>query len=68
MEDTKQVMHTGIKVDHIRDDKYCLYWVDCDGQNAEYITGVYGFENAVRVANGIGHEQAEYVTHCVPPR
>ena len=59
----KQILHCGIKVDHIRADQYCLYWVDADGQNAEHITSVYGFENAVRVANGIAFEQAEFVTH-----
>jgi hypothetical protein len=65
----KPVFHTGIKVDQpdTASNRYCLYWVDDDGQNASYIVSVFGFENAVRVANGIGHEQTEYVTHCMPP-
>ena len=45
------------------DNEFILYWQDKDGNNSEYITKVYGFENAVSVAKGISHEQAEYVKH-----
>jgi len=43
--------------------EHCLYWQDEDGNNSEFICVVYGFENAVRVANGIAYEQVEYVKH-----
>ena len=47
-----------------RDNKqYGLYWEDCDGNNAEFICYVFGFENAVRVANGISYDQCEFVKH-----
>jgi len=42
---------------------YCLYWQDKDGNNSEFICAVHGFENAIRVANGIAHEQVEFVKH-----
>jgi hypothetical protein len=44
-------------------DKFALEWVDEYGGSSEHICFVYGFENAVRVANGIAHDQCEYVTH-----
>lgn len=43
--------------------QFCLYWQDEDGNGSEFICTVYGFENAVRVANGISVDQAEYVKH-----
>ncbi len=52
----------GINVVHLGPHRYGLYWVD-DQHAEEYICQVYGFENAVRVANGIAHEQVEYVKH-----
>lgn len=45
----------------IRDNEFCLYWQDEDGNGPEFICTVYGFENAWRVANGISVDQAEYV-------
>ena len=42
---------------------YCLYFQDNDGNNSEFICAVNGFENAIRVANGIAHEQVEFVKH-----
>ena len=58
------VMHNTIAVYHgTRDNEMCIYWQDNDGNNSEFICHVYGFENAIRVANGIAHEQAEYVKH-----
>ena len=43
--------------------QYSLNWVDDLGYASEHICFVFGFENAVRVANGIAHDQCEYVTH-----
>ena len=45
--------------------QYGLFWEDCDGNNFKFICYVFGFENAVRVANGISHNQCEFVKH--PP-
>ena len=64
----KNVIHNTIavveSVTKYRDpEQYCLYWQDEDGNNSEFICVVYGFENAVRVANGIAHEQVEFVKH-----
>ena len=58
---TKQIYHNMIIVEHTVYDKYGLYWADENGNSQEFICGVYGFENAVRVANGIAHEQVEFV-------
>ena len=44
-------------------DMFTLDWVDEYGGASEHICHVFGFENAVRVANGIAHDQCEYVTH-----
>ena len=44
-------------------DKFALDWVDEYGGSSEHVCFVYGFENAIRVANGIAHGQCEYVTH-----
>ena len=56
-----------VKSDLFYDDKYAIYWgVEDTVEGGEYICCVYGFENAVRVANGIAHEQAEYVVHPSP--
>jgi len=44
-----------------RENQFCLYWQDEDGNGSEFICTVYGFNNACRVANGISVEQAEYV-------
>jgi hypothetical protein len=43
--------------------EFCLYWQEEDGNHLEFICAVYGFENAIRVANGIAHEQVEFVKH-----
>ena len=43
-------------------DMFTLEWVDEYGGASEHICHVFGFENAVRVANGIAHDQCEYVT------
>ena len=49
-------------------EEFCLYWQDGDGNHSEFICAVYGFENAIRVANGIAHEQVEFVKHpCFDP-
>tara|TARA_B110000967_G_scaffold98312_1_gene100991 strand:- start:1813 stop:2031 length:219 start_codon:yes stop_codon:yes gene_type:complete len=48
--------------------QYALDWADEDGNNKSHICYVFGFENAVRVANGIAHEQVEFVKHpCFDP-
>ena len=44
-------------------DQYGLYWQDDNGNNSDFIVAVHGFENAIRVANGIAHRQCEYVKH-----
>ena len=44
-------------------DQYGLYWQDDNGNSSEFIVLVHGFENAIRVANGIAHRQCEYVKH-----
>ena len=44
-------------------DMFTLDWVDEYGGGSEHICNVFGFENAVRVANGIAHDQCEYVKH-----
>ena len=63
----KNVIHNAIAVQYgTREGQYCLYWQDEDGNNSEYICVVYGFDNAMRVANGIAHKQAEFVKAPVP--
>ena len=48
--------------------QYAIEWADEDGNNNSHICYVFGFENAIRVANGIAHEQCEFVTHpCFNP-
>ena len=61
----KSLIHNTIAVEYgiSRSNEHCLYWQDEDGNNSEFICVVYGFDNAVRVANGIAHEQVEYVKH-----
>ena len=61
----KNIIHNTISVEYgiSRSNEHCLYWQDEDGNNSEFICVVYGFDNAVRVANGIAHEQVEYVKH-----
>jgi hypothetical protein len=66
----KDIIHNTIAVEAgIRGSgEFCLYWQDEDGNNSEFICVVHGFENAVRVANGIAHEQVEFVKHpCFDP-
>tara|TARA_B100000768_G_scaffold153583_1_gene149863 strand:+ start:451 stop:660 length:210 start_codon:yes stop_codon:yes gene_type:complete len=59
------VVHNTISVEHFKsafsDNTYCLYWQENDGNNSAFICSVYGYENARRVAEGIGHEQAEFI-------
>jgi hypothetical protein len=43
--------------------QYAVEWADEDGNNKAHICYVFGFDNAIRVANGIAHHQCEYVTH-----
>ncbi len=63
----KNVIHNAIAVQYgTREGQYCLYWQDEDGNNSEYICVVYGFDNAMRVANGIAYKQAEFVKAPVP--
>jgi hypothetical protein len=61
----KDIIHNTVAVEAgIRGSgEFCLYWQDEDGNNSEFICVVHGFDNAVRVANGIAHEQVEYVKH-----
>tara|TARA_B110000503_G_scaffold77270_1_gene119096 strand:- start:155 stop:340 length:186 start_codon:yes stop_codon:yes gene_type:complete len=54
-----------ISIELIKDDEYCLYWQDTDGNNSEYICKVYGCDRAHMVAQGIGHAQAEYIKRPV---
>lgn len=61
----REVIHTTILVLHIQEDQYGLYWSAEDGRDEVYICNAYGFENAIRVANGIAHNHVEFVTH--PP-
>ena len=58
---TKDIYQNMLVVDHMENDRYGLYWADESGNNQEYISTCYGFENAVRVANGLAHGQVEYV-------
>jgi len=45
-----------------------LYWTDEDGNNSTLIGYVFGFENAIRVAERIVYEGGEFVTHpCFNP-
>ena len=60
----KDIIHNTIAVElDINSYSYCLYWQDKDGNNSEFICAVHGFENAIRVANGIAHEHVEFVKH-----
>tara|TARA_R110000823_G_scaffold233682_1_gene360039 strand:- start:732 stop:917 length:186 start_codon:yes stop_codon:yes gene_type:complete len=54
-----------ISIELFKDDEYCLYWQDTDGNNSEYICKVYGSDRAHMVAQGIGHDQAEYIKRPV---
>ena len=58
---SKEIFLNTISVENFQHDEYCLYWQDNDGNNSEYICKVHGYENASRVAQGIGYEQAEYI-------
>ncbi len=42
-------------------DQYGLFWQDDDGNNSDFIVAVHGFENAIRVANGIANRKCEIV-------
>ena len=44
-------------------DQYRLDWTDDDGNNSVIICYVFGFENAIRVARGIAHDQCESVKY-----
>tara|TARA_R110001606_G_C15084618_1_gene617669 strand:- start:238 stop:462 length:225 start_codon:yes stop_codon:yes gene_type:complete len=60
------IIHNTITVQYgtrPEEDQYCLYWQGEHGTNSEFICYVYGFENALKVANGIAHEQVDYVKH-----
>ena len=62
----KNIIHNTISVEYgTRSAQHCLYWQDEDGNNSEFICTVYGFDNALRVANGIAYEQVEYVKHPI---
>jgi len=62
---SQNIIHNMVKVMYNNYDHYSLYWASESGQDMQHICNVYGFENAVRVANGIAHEQVEFVQH--PP-
>ena len=62
---SKDIFLNTISVENFQHDEYVLYWQDNDGNNSEYICKVHGHENASRVAQGIGHEQAEYIKYGV---
>ena len=62
--ETKYFNTIRVMADLFTADKFGLYWTDeSTADGGEFICSVYGFENAVRVANGIAHEQADYVIH-----
>ena len=62
--ETKYFNTIRVMASQFTDDKYQLYWSQDDIiAGSEHICSVYGYENAIRVANGIAHEQAEYVIH-----
>jgi|TARA_R110000764_G_scaffold192426_1_gene277674 hypothetical protein len=64
----KDIIHNTISVERGIHEEFCLYWQDGDGNHSEFICVVHGFENAIRVANGIAHEQVEFVKHpCFDP-
>jgi hypothetical protein len=41
--------------------QYRISWRDCDNGRSRFIAHCYGFENSVRVANGLAENQVEYV-------
>jgi hypothetical protein len=43
--------------------QFILLWQNDDLSETVFICTVHGFENAIRVARGIAHEQAEYVKY-----
>jgi len=60
----KDIMHNTISVERgAGSDEYRLCWQDEDGNNSVFICVVYGFDNAIRVADGIAHEQVQFVKH-----
>ena len=60
----KDIMHNTISVERgAESNEYRLYWQDEDGNNSVFICVVYGFDNAIRVADGIAHEQVQFVKH-----
>ena len=56
-----------IKAKNIKSKKsknqFILLWQNDDLSETVFICTVHGFENAIRVAKGIAHEQAEYVKY-----
>ena len=66
----KNVIHNTVAVvesiNKYRDsEEYCLYWQDDEGNSPEYICVVHGYDNAIRVAEGIAHEQVEFVKYPI---
>tara|TARA_R110000824_G_scaffold62735_3_gene165864 strand:- start:3444 stop:3656 length:213 start_codon:yes stop_codon:yes gene_type:complete len=60
----KDIMHNTISVERgAGSNEYRLYWQDEDGNNSVFICVVYDFDNAIRVADGIAHEQVQFVKH-----
>ena len=45
------------------ENQFCLFWQNDDLSETVFICTVHGFENDIRVAKGIAHEQAEYVKY-----
>ena len=66
----KNVIHNTLAVvesiNKYRDsEEYYLCWQDAEGNNPEFICFVHGYDNAIRVAEGIAHEQVEFVKYPV---
>lgn len=57
----KQEIHNSVRVGRSGTDRYNIYWSTDNEAHDEYICSVHGFDNAIRVANGIAHNQVEYV-------
>jgi hypothetical protein len=61
----EKAYRTTLRVTYLLDDQYGIYWADDNGGHQDYICTVIGFNNAVRVASGIGYQQVEcIVTPC----
>lgn len=48
--------------------RFNLYWADKDGENYEYICGVYGGANAMMAAEAIANNQVDCVMYDLKER